>query len=95
MLVLILVDFEYSQKAVFSFGKGLNCQNHSSSGSLHLVKKRPSVKFSPPPPTPGLLENPWGKNLIWRDLEFHGGGGVGELENLLENMLYHLPSISL
>ena len=93
MLILILIDFQYSQKAVFSFGKGLNCQNHSSLGSLHLVKKRPSVKFSPPPPTPGLLENPGGRNLhggTWNFME--GGGGI---ENLLENMLYHLPSISL
>ena len=92
MLVLILIDFEYSQKAVFSFGKGLNCQNHSSPGSLHLIKKRPSVKLSSPP-HPRAIGKPWGKNLIWRDLEFHGGGGG--LENLLENMLYHLPFISL
>ena len=35
MLILILIDVQYSQKAVFSFEKGSNCQNHSSSGSLH------------------------------------------------------------
>ena len=39
MLILILIDVQYSQKAVFSFEKGLNYQNHSSSGFLHLVKK--------------------------------------------------------
>ena len=34
MLILILIDVHYSQKTVFSFEKGLNPQNHSSSGSL-------------------------------------------------------------
>ena len=38
VLILILIDVQYSQKAVFSFEKGLNCQNHSSSGSLTPVK---------------------------------------------------------
>ena len=42
MLILILIDVQYSQKTVFSFGKGLNGQNHSSSGSHHLVKNPPS-----------------------------------------------------
>ena len=42
MLVLILIDFQYSQNAVFSFEKYLNRQNHSSSDSHHLVKKSPS-----------------------------------------------------
>ena len=45
MLILILIDVQYSQKAVFSFEKGSNHQDHSSSGSLHLVKKIPPVKF--------------------------------------------------
>ena len=36
-------DVQYSQEDVFSFKKGSNRQNHSSSGSLHPVKK-----FSPP-----------------------------------------------
>ena len=49
MSVFILIDVQYSQKAVFSFGKGLNRQNHSSSGSFHLVKKFPPVKFPIPP----------------------------------------------
>ena len=49
MLLLILIDVQYSQKAVFSFEKGLNSQNHSSSGSLHPVKKVSPVKFPIPP----------------------------------------------
>ena len=41
MLILILIDVQHSQKAVCSFEKGLNRQNHSSSGSLHPVKIPP------------------------------------------------------
>ena len=41
MLILILIDVQYSQNAVFSFEKFSNRQNHSSSGSHHLVKKSP------------------------------------------------------
>ena len=61
MLILILINVHYSQKAAFSFAKGLNCQYHSSLGSLHPVKKSPPVKFPIPPthPTPDCyLENP-------------------------------------
>ena len=36
MLILILIDVQYSQKAVLSFKKGLNHQDHSS-GSLLLL----------------------------------------------------------
>ena len=39
MLILILIDIQYSQNAVFSFEKFPSRQNHSSSGSHHLVKK--------------------------------------------------------
>ena len=39
-LVLILIDIQYSKKAVFSFEKGWNHQNHSS-GSHHSVTKSP------------------------------------------------------
>ena len=46
MLILILVDVQYSQKAAFNFEKGLNWQNHSSSGFLHLVKKLSPSKIS-------------------------------------------------
>ena len=50
MLILILIDVQYSQKAVFSFEKGLNHQNHSSSGSLQ-KKSPPPSKISDPPHT--------------------------------------------
>ena len=48
-IVHILDDVQYSQKAVFSFEKSPNRQNHSSSGFLHSVKKIPPVKFPIPP----------------------------------------------
>ena len=41
MLILILIDAQYSQNAVFSFEKFWNRQNHSSSGSYHLVRNSP------------------------------------------------------
>ena len=55
MLILILIDVQYSQKAVFGFS---NHQNHSS-GSLHPVKNPPLSKISNSLPTPYCyLENP-------------------------------------
>ena len=61
MLILILIHVQYSQKAVFSFEKGLNNQNHFLSSSHDLVKKNhPLAKFLIPLPTK------WG-----------GGGGPG------------------
>ena len=64
MLILILIDVKYSQKAVFSFEKGSNGQNHSSSGCYLLVKKSPPTKFLiAPTPTPyRSLEN---SDLYW------------------------------
>ena len=53
MLILVLIDVQYSQKAVFSFEKGSNHQNQSSSGSLYLVNTPPPSKISNPPPTEG------------------------------------------
>ena len=62
MLILILIDVQHSQKAVFSFEKGSNRQNHSSSGSLYRVKMSPppTIKISVPQPLhpPRYLENP-------------------------------------
>ena len=71
VLILVLSDAQYSQKAVFGFEKGSNCQNHSSWGFLPPVKKSPPlpspIKFpTPPHPTEGdlaptpyrYLENP-------------------------------------
>ena len=49
MSILILIDVQYTHKAVFSFEKGLNCQNHSSSGSLHPVKNSPQENLWFPP----------------------------------------------
>ena len=45
MLILILIDAQYSQTTVFSFEKGLNCQNNSSV-SHHPLKKSPPVVFT-------------------------------------------------
>ena len=42
MLILVLIDVQYSQKAVLSFEKGSNRQNQFSSGSLH--SENPGVK---------------------------------------------------
>ena len=44
-MILILIDVQYSQKAVISFQKGSNGQNQSFSGFQNLVEKSP-----PPPP---------------------------------------------
>ena len=41
MLILILINVQYSQSAGFSFEKVSVRQNHSPSGSHHLVKKSP------------------------------------------------------
>ena len=40
-MILILIDVQYSQKAVISFQKGSNGQNQSFSGFQHLVEKSP------------------------------------------------------
>ena len=46
MLILILINVQYLQKVAFSFEKGLNSQNHSSSGFDYPIKKSPSpAKF--------------------------------------------------
>ena len=63
MVILILIDNQYPEKAVFSFEKGSNGQNHCSSGS-HLpvtpsLPFQPNLRFSPSPSTPyRYLENP-------------------------------------
>ena len=63
MLLLILIDVQYSQKAIFSFKKGLNCQDHSSSGSFHPVNLPPPSKISDSPPLP-----PSPLTTIWNTL---------------------------
>ena len=61
MLIVILIDAQYLQNVFFSFEKGSNGQNHSSSDSNHPIKKSPPsppAKFCIPslpgriPPTP-------------------------------------------
>ena len=72
MLILILIDFQYSQNAVFSFEKGSNRLKHSYSGSLHPVKK---CTLAPPPPVKFLIPPPLGGReftqpitAIWKTL---------------------------
>ena len=60
MLILILIDVQYLQKAVFSSEKGSNGQNYSSSGPQHLIKKSSQPKFLTPP----LLLNAICKTLM-------------------------------
>ena len=62
MLVLILIDVQYSQKVVNSLEKGSIHQDHSS-GSFHPLTPSPVKFLIPPtgrnPPTPYCyLENP-------------------------------------
>ena len=61
MLILILIDIQYSKKAVFSFEKGFNAQNHSSSCFSQLLKKCPPAKLLPPSPAPP-------HNTTWKTL---------------------------
>ena len=49
MVILILIDVQYSQGAVFSFEKDSNRQNHSSSDSRHPVQ----ISNPPTPHTTG------------------------------------------
>ena len=48
MLILILIDVQYLQNVVFSFEKGSNGQNHSSSGSHHHINLIHSANFPNP-----------------------------------------------
>ena len=65
MLILILIKAQYSQKAAFSFEKGLKGQNHSSSGSHHPIKKLPKQNFLSPT-----------INAIWKTLDLPRYFGV-------------------
>ena len=65
MLILILIDIQYLQNVVLSFEKGLNGQNHSSSGSHHHINLIPQTKLLIPP----LGEKfPPPINAIWKTL---------------------------
>ena len=68
MLILILIDVQYPQKAALSFIKGLNHQNHSSSG-FRPSKKALLVKFQIRSTSYRYLENPddgvhWPSELV-------------------------------
>ena len=52
MLILILIDVQFSKKA------GSNCQNHSCSASPHPIKNSHPNKISHPPTLYHYLENP-------------------------------------
>ena len=82
MLILILIDVQYSQKAVSNFEKGSNYQNHSSLCSLYRVKKKfLPVKFTIPTPTGRREQFPvvtaiWktgGRTLYEGTWHFNGG----------------------
>ena len=62
MLILILINVQYLEKAVFSFKIGSTGQKYSSSGYHHPIKKFPAPKFlisptttTPPPPPPPCI----------------------------------------
>ena len=57
MLILVLINVQYILNVVFSFEKGSNDQNHSSSDSHHPITPPPS-KISHLPNLSGYLENP-------------------------------------
>ena len=64
MLILILIDVQYSQNVVFSFEKGSNGQIHFFSDSHHLIKKSPLQNFPSPhwgnlPHLLTLFGKPW------------------------------------
>ena len=74
MLILVLIDVQYSLKAIFSFEKGMIGQNIFS-GSHHPVQKSPSkISDSLPhwgesPHTPHCyLENPMGSHHVATEL---------------------------
>ena len=67
MLSLIFIDVQYSQKAVFSFEKGSNRQNHSS-GSPSKIPDTSTGEIYPPPSTP--------VTAIWKTLSIKSGNKV-------------------
>ena len=52
MLMLILIDVQYSQKAVFNFEKSSNRQNYISSDFIYLVKNLHHQISNAPLPLP-------------------------------------------
>ena len=92
MLIFILIDVQYSQKAIFSFEKDSSCQNYSSSGSLHLVKKIPPVKF-PIPPNPLLLFGRPKYIKLYGSFLWMGCTCLKAIQIHYEETVYFLPEI--
>ena len=92
MLIYILIDVQYSQKTVFSFEKGSNRQNHSSSGSLYLVKKFPPVKFPIPSKPLPLFGRPQYIKLYAPSL-WMGWNCLKAIQSHYEETVYFLPEI--
>ena len=93
MLIFILIDGQYSQKAVFNFEKGSNRQNHSSSGSFYLVEKIPPVKFQ-------ILPNhlpPFGRiqyiKKLYGPFLWMGCNCLKAIQSYYEETVYVLPEI--
>ena len=78
-LILILIDIQYTQNAVFSFEKSSNYQNDSCLGSHHAVEKSPPPsKMSDSNPTPHphphpllLFEKPWNMYYSFTYIQLH------------------------
>ena len=91
LLILVLIDVQYSQKAVFSFEKCSNCQFNppqvSTKKSFPQQKNVSFSKTSDSPPTP--ITNIWKTITSWRV-----AGGV---QNVRTNILFSefiIPQIS-
>ena len=69
MPTVILLDVKYLQNVVFSFDRGLNGENHSSSDSPPPDKKISHSKISYPYPILGGV-SPLSLNAIWKTLEW-------------------------
>ena len=68
MLILISIDVQYLQNAVFSFDEGSNGQNHSSLSSRQLVEKFPPAKL--PIPHTGVIYPYPLFAVIWKTLKY-------------------------
>ena len=60
MLILIFVSDQYLRNVVFTFKKGLNGKNNSSSDSHYLMKKSPQQYFPFNSPKEGWGSGGWG-----------------------------------
>ena len=68
MLILILINVQYLQNVVFSFGNGLSGKNHSLSDSHHPVEKSPPRQIYHLPPPFILFGKPWTKDQVCESL---------------------------